>query len=74
MKAVATSDLSVGGAHLAATAIRDGLVDEIRLYLNPVAVGAGKAALPNAVRLDLALVDEHRFGNGVVYLAYSTRK
>jgi dihydrofolate reductase len=46
LKATAERDLSVGGAELAAHAIRAGLVDEIRLLVNPVIVGAGKSALP----------------------------
>jgi dihydrofolate reductase len=71
----ARSDVSIGGAHLAAEAIRAGLVDECRLYLNPIVVGGGTRALPDDVRWPLELVDERRFGNGVVYLRYrvSTR-
>ena len=73
MKAAANADLSVGGAELAAHAFRAGLVDEVRLLLNPVVVGAGKRALPDGVRLDLELLDERRFASGVVYLRYATR-
>jgi dihydrofolate reductase len=69
-------DLSIGGAHLAAEAIRAGLVDECRLYLNPIVVGGGTRALPDDVRWPLELLDERRFDNGVVYLRYraSTRE
>ena len=70
LKDAATSDVGIGGPGLAAHALAAGLVDDIRLYLNPVVVGGGTAALPDGVRAGLALVDEHRFGNGVVYLAY----
>jgi hypothetical protein len=35
-------------------------------------VGGGRQSLPNDVRLDLDLVDERRFGNGVVHLHYRT--
>ena len=70
MKADAERDISVGGAALAAEALRAGLVDEVHLFLNPVAVGAGKRALPDDVRLDLELAGERRFASGVVYLAY----
>jgi dihydrofolate reductase len=69
-KAEADRDLSVGGPELAALALRAGLVDEIRLYLYPVVVGGGTAALPDT-RLDLHLLDEHRFENGAVYLHYA---
>ena len=73
MKEAADRDISVGGPELAAQALRAGLVDEIRLFLSPVAVGGGKSALPDGLRLGLELVDERRFGNGVVYLRYRMR-
>jgi dihydrofolate reductase len=70
MKASASSDLTVGGAELAAHAFRAGLVDEVHLFLNPLIVGGGKQALPSGVRAGLELLDEYRFGNGVVHLHY----
>lgn len=70
MKASAERDISVGGPDLAGQAIRAGLVDEIQLYLSPVVVGGGTRALPDGVRLDLELLDERRFGNGVVHVRY----
>jgi dihydrofolate reductase len=73
MKDRAGSDLSVGGSELAAEAIRAGLVDEIHLLVNPIIVGGGKAALPDGVRVPLELLEERRFGNGVVFLRYRTR-
>jgi dihydrofolate reductase len=69
----AAGDVSIGGPELAAEAIRAGLVDECHLYVNPVVVGGGKRALPNEVRWDLELFEEHRFGNGVVHLGYRAR-
>ena len=65
-----SSQVSVGGAELAAEAIKAGLVDEYHLFLVPTVVGAGKRALPEGVRLDLELLDERRFGSGVVHLHY----
>jgi hypothetical protein len=32
--------------------------------------GGGTRALPDQVRLNLALAQEHRFGSGTVYLCY----
>jgi dihydrofolate reductase len=61
-------DVSIGGAGLAAHALRAGLVDDVHHLLHPVIVGGGTRALPDDVRLDLELVDEHRFGSGVVHL------
>jgi len=74
MKRLADRDLTVGGANLAGQAIRAGLVDECHLLVNPVLVGGGKAALPGGVRLDLELLGERRFGNGVVHLHYRIRQ
>jgi dihydrofolate reductase len=73
MKEEAERDVGVGGATLAARAIEAGLVDEWHLFVNPVLVGGGTRALPDHVRLDLELVDEHRFAGGVVHLQYRTR-
>jgi dihydrofolate reductase len=69
----AEADVSIGGPHLAAHALRAGIVDEVRLYLSPVVVGAGNHALPAHLHLDLDLLDEHRFTNGVVFLRYRVR-
>ena len=70
LKASAGSDLSIGGPGLAAEAIKAGLVDECHLFVNPVVVGGGLRALPDNVRVPLELVDERRFGSGVVHLHY----
>jgi dihydrofolate reductase len=72
MKATAERDITVGGPDLAAQAIRAGLVDELQLFLTPVVVGGGNPSLPKDVRVKLELLDERRFGNGVVYLHYRT--
>jgi len=65
-------DLSVSGPELAAHAIRAGLVDEYHQFVSPVVVGGGTSWLPDDVRIDLELLEERRFGNGVVYLRYRT--
>jgi dihydrofolate reductase len=70
LKAAASSDLTVGGANLAAQAFKAGLVDECRLFVWPTFVGGGKPGLPTGMRADLELLDERRFGNGVVHLRY----
>jgi dihydrofolate reductase len=72
LKAAARHDLALGGPQLAAHAFRAGLVDECHLFLAPVLVGGGKRSLPDDVRLELGLLDERRFGNGMVYLRYQT--
>ena len=70
MKVNAASDITVGGPELAAQAIMAGLVDEYYLFVAPIVLGRGKAFLPNDVRLKLDLLNERRFGNGVVHLHY----
>lgn len=70
LKAAATSDLTVGGPQLAAQAFKAGLVDECQLFVWPTVLGGGKPALPSDTRASLELLDEHRFGNGVVHLRY----
>ena len=73
LKATADRDISVGGPDLAAQAIKAGLVDELHLFLAPVLIGGGKRSLPDDVRLELELLDERRFANGVVHLHHRTR-
>jgi dihydrofolate reductase len=73
LKESAGQDITVGGPGLAGQAIRAGLVDELELFVTPIVVGGGKHSLPDGVHLKLELLDERRFGNGVVYLHYRTR-
>jgi dihydrofolate reductase len=70
LKAAASRDITVGGANLASQAFTAGLVDECQLFVWPTVVGGGKPALPTGVRVDLELIDERRFANGVVLLRY----
>ncbi len=72
LKRTSGADLSIGGAGIAAEAFRHGLVDELVLLLCPVVVGGGKPALPQGVRLDLELLDQRRFANGVIYVRYAS--
>lgn len=73
LKASSDRDLLIGGPNLAAQALGAGLVDELVLFLWPVVLGGRNPALPSDLRIDLELVDEHRFANGVVELRYSVR-
>ena len=69
--AATDKDVSIGGAALAAEAIELGLVDELRMFRNPVVVGGGTPFLPPVtedVRLDL--VETRTFGSRVIYERY----
>lgn len=73
-KETAEHDILIGGPSLAAHAFRSGLIDEYHLFLTPIIVGGGKQSLPNNVRLELELMEERRFGNGMVFLRYRARQ
>jgi dihydrofolate reductase len=70
LKRAADADITIAGPHLAAQALAAGLVDQVELFLSPVIVGGGTRALPDGVRLDLELMGERRFANGVVHLRH----
>ncbi len=72
LKAAGEGDILIGGPELAAHAFRAGLIDECHLFLAPILLGGGKSALPEDVRLELELLTECRFRNGIVYLRYRT--
>lgn len=71
LKESSERDLSVGGAQLAAEALLSGVVDEVRLLLHPLTLGAGKPALPGGVRL--RLVEQQDFTGGMVFLRYAVQ-
>jgi dihydrofolate reductase len=71
LKAEPGKDLSVGGAGLASAFIKAGLVDEYRLFVNPVVLGAGTSFFPALdERINLELLETRTFGTRVVYLRY----
>ena len=70
LKETTVQEISIGGPDLAAHAFRAGLIDEVQLFLTPVIIGGGKSAMPANVHLDLKLMEERRFGNGMVFLRY----
>lgn len=71
LKAQPGGDLALGGADLAATFRRLGLIDEYRIYVHPVLIGRGKPLFGPADDTTQLRLDENRaFGNGVVLLRY----
>ena len=72
LKAQPGKDLAVGGAGLASTCIKLGLVDEYRLFVSPVVLGGGTPYFPALEeRTELELVETQTFGSRVVYLRYA---
>jgi dihydrofolate reductase len=72
LKGEAGGPLAVGGAGLASTFVRAGLVDEYGLFVNPVVVGGGTPFFPPLdTELDLELLETRTFGSRVVYLRYA---
>ncbi len=71
LKAQAGADMVLGGANRAATFMRHDLIDEYRLYVNPVLIGRGTRLFRDSdVRTGLRLAETRRFGNGVALLRY----
>ncbi|MDQ1660589.1 MAG: hypothetical protein QOJ68_569 [Blastococcus sp.] len=64
-------DMVVGGADLVDTFRRLDLIDEYRIFVHPVLVGAGTKFFRDADALaSLELLETRTFGNGVVLLRY----
>ena len=70
MKETAGDDISLGGPNLACQAMAAGLIDEMHLFLTPVTVGGGTAALPDGFYPNFELLHVNRFASGVVHLQY----
>jgi dihydrofolate reductase len=71
-KLVAESDkdFGIGGPHLAAEAIKAGIVDEYHQFIVPIIIGDGNHWLPKDAKVKLELVDARKFENGTVHLQY----
>ena len=68
-------DMTIGGADLINAFRKHDLIDEYRLFVNPVLLGRGRRLFgPDDVPKDLELVDSRRFGNGVVLLHHARRR
>lgn len=72
LKAQPGGDLALGGADLADTFRRLGLIDEYWLYVHPVVIGRGTPLFKSAEsRTQLRLLQTRGFGNGVALLRYA---
>ncbi len=71
LKEQAGKDLAVGGAGLASSLMKVGLIDEYRLFVSPIVLGDGTPFFPPlASRINLELVETRTFCSRVVYLRY----
>jgi dihydrofolate reductase len=70
MVAESDKDFDIGGPHLAAEAIKAGIVDEYHQIIAPVMIGSGNHWLPKGVTSKLELTDMQKFENGFVHLHY----
>lgn len=66
-------DIGVAGSELGAQALQAGIVDAVQMIILPVILGGGKRILPDGVQLNIELVEERRFANGVIASRYSAR-
>jgi dihydrofolate reductase len=74
LKAQPGKDMFVGGSNLAYNFMKLGLIDEYWLYVNPIIFGGGKPMfLHLGDRIDLKLIETHRFGSGVVLLKLANK-
>ncbi len=70
LKEESQGNIGVGGAALASTLTAHALIDEYRLFVIPVVVGAGRPFFGGDTRMDLELVETRTFGSRAVYLRY----
>ncbi|MGY2084683.1 dihydrofolate reductase family protein [Blastococcus sp. SYSU DS0539] len=71
LQALPGGDMVLGGAVLGAAFRRHDLIDEYRLFVNPVLLGRGRLLFgPGETPTDLRLVETRTFGNGVVMLRH----
>jgi dihydrofolate reductase len=67
-----SGDIGVAGPNLAGQFVRAGLVDEFRLVVHPVVLGAGTPYWPQLDQpLRLRMIDTKRFATGAVFVSYA---
>jgi riboflavin biosynthesis pyrimidine reductase len=60
----------IGSSDLAASLLGDGVIDEVRIMVNPVVLGRGHPVLATAASTKLELLRIRQFGSGNVLLTY----
>ena len=70
LKSLEGKEINVGGPDLAASFLRDGLIDELRFMVNPIAIGKGTPifqGLEERMKLELIETRQFRSGNELLY-------
>lgn len=66
--------LIYGSASVCHTLIAAGLIDEFALMVYPVALGGGIRLFPDGVKIDLELIENVPFGDGIALLRYQVAR
>jgi dihydrofolate reductase len=74
MKQTSGHDVSVSGPDLASQMMAAGLLDEMHLFVAPVAIGGGNPALSRHFDSNLELLNANFFASGDVHLHYRTSR
>ena len=75
LKAESPQDIGVAGPTLAASYLKQGLIDEVSVYCIPVVVGGGTRMFQNIdATIRLERIEQHAFGNGVTFMRYAVRR
>jgi dihydrofolate reductase len=74
LKAQPGKEIGVGGPDLATSFMNEGLIDELRFMINPVAIGEGTPLFRGLERrVELELLEARRFSSGNMLLCYGPR-
>ncbi len=72
LKAAPGQDITINGAGtLVRSLLKEGLIDELRLMIHPLAVGKGKRLFSDDDELSLKLIEATPFKSGVIYARYA---
>ena len=71
LKSLEGKEIGIGGPDLAASFLRDGLIDEFRFMVNPIAIGKGTPTFRGLEgRMKLELIETRQFKSGNTLLRY----
>lgn len=74
LKSMENKDIGIGGSTIASQLISENVIDELYQFINPVIIGKGKKWFNTNVKIDLDLLEEKKFSNGIVMVHYEIKK